>query len=185
MDHDSYLTANGHINFSRDSTNPIAIQSPQQIPAAYTVKNISVCEYAGSDVPMEYATDYANPNHVNLINEHDCSTIDGCTDFGDHLIRTDANNISLRSQSYVTNSVIDGNGYITNGNMRIPPEGMEATCTIAPQWWRHSALSDTFLKPLIHYNSTSFNASDCGYSCYGYYTTMLLTHKIKFNTGHS
>ncbi|XP_015118557.1 tyrosine-protein phosphatase 99A-like isoform X2 [Diachasma alloeum] len=129
---DGYIMTNGHVNCSNGSNSSTTVQSPQQIQAAYTMKNISVCEYAGGNAPMEYATDYANPNHINLINDLGCPPIDGCADFSDHHIITDINSISFTSQSYVTDSEIDGDGYITNGNMRIPPEGMEATA-ITPE----------------------------------------------------
>ncbi|XP_063995105.1 tyrosine-protein phosphatase 99A-like isoform X2 [Diachasmimorpha longicaudata] len=132
VDPDVYIMTNGHINCSNGSNSPTAVQAPQQIPAPYTMKNISICEYAGGDVPMEYATDYANPTHANLISDLGCPTIDSCAEFNDHHMITDANSVPLSSQSYVTLSNIDGNGYITNGNMRIPPEGMEATA-ITPQ----------------------------------------------------
>lgn len=133
VESDLYIMANGHINCANEPTNTTMIQPPQQMPPAYAMKNMTVCEYSGVEIPLEYATDYGNPNHVNLITERGCPTIDGCAEFGDHHVITDATGVPTRNSGYVTHSNVDGNGYITNGNMRIPPEGMEATCAIVPQ----------------------------------------------------
>ncbi|XP_011312155.1 tyrosine-protein phosphatase 99A isoform X2 [Fopius arisanus] len=136
VDPDVYIITNGHINCSNDSNNSTTTESPQQILAAYTMQNISVCEFIGSDVTVDLDTDYGSANRVNSINELDRSVHDGqpnCVAFGNHHIISDSNGVLLRDQNYVVHSGIDDNGYITNGNMRISPEGMEASSTIRPQ----------------------------------------------------
>ncbi|XP_034948533.1 tyrosine-protein phosphatase 99A isoform X2 [Chelonus insularis] len=133
---DLYIMTNGHVNCSSDSNNMITPVPPvEHISTNYPMKNVGIHEYTAVEMPMEYATDYANPNHLSHINDRGCSTIDGCTEFSDHHILTDSAGLPLRNPNYINHPgvAIDPNGYITNGNMRIPPEGMESTCTIIPQ----------------------------------------------------
>lgn len=136
---DLYIMANGHVNCTNDTANITAIPSTvQHIPVNFPIKNVSsVHEYSGVQIPVEYATDYSNPNHINDINERGYQTIDGCAEFGDHHLLSDNAGLPLRNPNNYVNHPsgvpVDTNGYITNGNMRIPPEGMESTVAIVPQ----------------------------------------------------
>ncbi|KAK0083318.1 hypothetical protein PV326_006773, partial [Microctonus aethiopoides] len=163
---DLYTMANGHINCINDTTNITAILPIQHIPVNFPIKTVGgVHEYAGGQIPVEYATDYSTANHISDINERGYQTIDGCAEFVDHHLLTDNTGISLRNPNNYVNHPgvvpVDTNGYITNGNMRIPPEGMEST-------------------PSSINSSTCTAPSNCGhfaYSWHGYYTTMRVTHK--------
>lgn len=135
---DLYVMTNGHVNNCTNDDNiitniPTSIQQQQQqqqIPVNYQIKNSNICDYNNDEIPTEYATDYANPNnHQNHIIDR------GCAEFGDHHIIVDAAGVPIRNTNFVnhTNVPVDTNGYLTNGNMRVPPEGMEATCAMIPQ----------------------------------------------------
>ncbi|XP_057323850.1 tyrosine-protein phosphatase 99A-like isoform X1 [Microplitis mediator] len=150
---DLYTMTNGHVNCINPNdgnnfktTTIVPTVGEQHIVGQLPVKNVvGIHEYASVEMPVEYATDYVNnQNHLSHINnERGCPTIDGCADYGDHHILTDNAGLPVRNQNYVNHPgvvggvaagvPIDPNGYITNGNMRIPPEGMESTCAIIPQ----------------------------------------------------
>ncbi|KAK0168443.1 hypothetical protein PV327_002243 [Microctonus hyperodae] len=135
---DLYTMANGHINCTNDPTNITVIPQVQHIPVNFPIKTVGgVHEYPGGQIPVEYATDYSTANHITDINERGYQAIDGCAEFVDHHLLTDNTGISLRNPNNYVNHPgvvpVDTNGYITNGNMRIPPEGMESTVGIVPQ----------------------------------------------------
>ncbi|XP_043278887.1 tyrosine-protein phosphatase 99A isoform X3 [Venturia canescens] len=133
---DLYIMANGHVNCSINDTN----EAVQRGGMDYSTKIGTIRDYAsltaGSD--QEYVhPDYAMSNRMNNINaERGCTTIDGCADYDDDIMN-DGATIPLRNPNYSNHTgeqiTIDANGYITNGSMRIPPEGMEATCGMVPQ----------------------------------------------------
>lgn len=130
---DIYIMANGHVNCSNDSNNLMTtIPQVQHIPANFPIKNVGGHEYVSVEMPMDYSNP---PNHLSHLTDRGCPTIDGCNEFTDHHILTDSAGLPLRNPNYVNHPgvPVDTNGYITNGNMRIPPEGMESTCAIAPQ----------------------------------------------------
>ena len=126
--------ANGHVNCVNDSND--MQQQQHNVTMDYPVKTPSIREYTTGDVGTEYIQEYSIPNCMNHMNDRGCTTIDGCADYDEHMM-TDGATIPLRNPNYTNHSggtiPIDTNGYITNGSMRIPPEGMEATCAIAPQ----------------------------------------------------
>lgn len=133
---DLYIMANGHVNCSINDTN----EAVQRAGMDYSTKIGTIRDYASMTAASdeEYVhQDYAMSNRMNNINnERGCTTIDGCADYDDHIMN-DGATIPLRNHNYSNHTgeqiTIDANGYITNGSMRIPPEGMEATCGIVPQ----------------------------------------------------
>lgn len=131
---DLYIMANGHVNCVNDTNEMSSMQ--QHVSMDYPVKTPTIREYTSGDPVTEYMQEYTMPSRLNHMNERGCTTIDGCADYDEHMM-TDSAAIPLRNQNYANHSggtiPIDTNGYITNGSMRIPPEGMEATCAIAPQ----------------------------------------------------
>ncbi|XP_015601110.1 tyrosine-protein phosphatase 99A isoform X3 [Cephus cinctus] len=127
---DLYSMTNGHVN-TMNETN--SIQTTEQVPMDFAIKSPGMREYATVELGTDYEPDYSMTVHLDRT---------GATTTGNRITRTEhmlpsggVNPIRntgypIHAGSHVT---IDTNGYVTNGNMRIPPEGKEATYAIAPQ----------------------------------------------------
>ncbi|XP_033215227.1 tyrosine-protein phosphatase 99A isoform X5 [Belonocnema kinseyi] len=134
---DLYTMSNGHVAAMNDASEiNTVIAPPQHIPLDYPVKLPVIREYVPVDQNGEYIPDYSIPMHVNHANERGCPANDTCLMRGDHMISESAS-MQLCNANFTSHPgapiTIDVNGCVTNGNMRVPPEGMEATCMMAPQ----------------------------------------------------
>ncbi|XP_043479627.1 tyrosine-protein phosphatase 99A isoform X2 [Leptopilina heterotoma] len=130
---DLYTMANGHVT-GVNETNDISslVIDPKFIPRKFQVyrKHVPV------DQNGEYIPDYSIPIHLSHTNDHGCPTNDACLVQSDHVL-TESASMQLCNANFTSHPgapiTIDVNGCVTNGNMRVPPEGMEAQCMMAPQ----------------------------------------------------
>lgn len=132
---DLYTMANGHMT-TVNETNDISslVIDPKFIPRKFQVyrKHVPV------DQNGEYIPDYSIPIHIShTTNDGVCPTNDACLVQSDHVL-TESASMQLCNANFTSHPgapiTIDVNGCVTtNGNMRVPPEGMEAQCMMAPQ----------------------------------------------------
>ncbi|XP_023290155.1 tyrosine-protein phosphatase 99A [Orussus abietinus] len=136
---DLYAMPNGHVGSLNRPTDPSLMTSSttiQHLPVDYTVKT-APREYT-VEVTSEYPAEYSIPVHLSHSNDRGGLANANRVGRSDHVIPGNAG-VPLCTANYGNHPVvgahvaIDANGYITNGNMRVPPEGMEATCAKAPQ----------------------------------------------------
>lgn len=147
---DLYAMANGHVaTMSSNDPNEIrSASSMQHMAMDYPVKSAPpmIREYATVEVSTEYLSDYTIPIRVDHPIESSssnrgsetCLAAHGSNDHGisEKNIVVSQRNVSYHNHPPGVSVTVDANGYITNGSMRVPPEGMEASCKILPQWCR-------------------------------------------------
>ena len=125
---DLYTSANGHVGAMHSLTDlsPTTTKSgqvvQQSIQQDFQTKMTGLGDYVCAETDVDFVQGYAVPMHVS---DHCAIPVaispDSCVE-------------NRGAAAYPTATVsIDMNGCITNGSMRVTPEGMEATCTIVPQ----------------------------------------------------
>ncbi|XP_014607845.1 PREDICTED: tyrosine-protein phosphatase 99A isoform X5 [Polistes canadensis] len=144
---DLYAMANGHVaTMSSNDPNEIrSASSMQHMAMDYPMKSAPpmIREYATVEVSTEYLSDYTIPIRVDHPIESSssnrgsetCLAAHGSNDHGisEKNIVVSQRNVSYHNHPPGVSVTVDANGYITNGSMRVPPEGMEASCKILPQ----------------------------------------------------
>lgn len=132
---DLYSMANGHVSTMSD-TAEVPTSSMQHMQIDYSPKPM-VREYA--TVEVNSMSDYSIPIRVDHSMEP-CSSrsSDSClsTHAGNEqeksIVMTHRN-VSYHNHPASVSVIVDANGYVTNGSMRVPPEGMETSCKMLPQ----------------------------------------------------
>ncbi|KAI4504305.1 hypothetical protein M0802_000776 [Mischocyttarus mexicanus] len=145
---DLYSMANGRMLASMCCNDPNEIRSAssmQHMAMDYPMKPSTsmIREYTTVEVSTEYLSDYTIPIRVDHPIESSSSNrgsetylaAHGSNDHGisEKNIVVSQRNVSYHSHPPGVSVTVDANGYITNGSMRVPPEGMEASCKILPQ----------------------------------------------------
>lgn len=148
---DLYAMANGHVTTMNDANEIRSTSSMQHsvqpMPDYSTAKSPTsiLCEYATVEVSPEYMSDYPMPMRVDgpiesssNLGSNTCLAGhgSGSTDHPEKNIVVTQRNVSYHNHPPGVSVTVDANGFITNGNMRVPPEGMEASCKMLPQWCR-------------------------------------------------
>lgn len=125
--HHHHLHMHHHRQMSREnSTHHIpAVDFPAKTPVReYT--NIEMTEY-----PQDYGVNERISNHVNEHVSASQGVRNECLIAATNATAPGGGGNSLR-KSNLSQGPIDLNGYVSNGNTRVPPEGMESTCVIVP-----------------------------------------------------
>lgn len=139
---DLYMTANGHVTTMSDGTDHHHhVAHNQMIREAsmhhvggldFPSKTGGMCEYTSiemTEYPQEHqfvGNNVSNERISNHVNEHGVNPAGTRVMSGNSTAGNPVRNSNLSQVS------IDLNGYVSNGNTRIPPEGMESTCVIVP-----------------------------------------------------
>lgn len=139
---DLYAMTNGHIATLNDPNEIRSASSIQHIPIDYPSKSSAIREYATVEVSSEYLSDYTIPIRVDhpikLSSSHGSETCLSSHGSNDH-VASDKMVVSQRNISYHNHPpgvsvMVDANGYITNGSMRVPSDNsMEPSCKMMPQ----------------------------------------------------
>ncbi|XP_076175858.1 putative receptor-type tyrosine-protein phosphatase mosPTP-1 isoform X6 [Ptiloglossa arizonensis] len=131
---DLYSMANGHVSTITDQAD-VPTSSMKHMQMDYSPKMIR--EYA--TVEVNSVSEYSIPIRVDHSMEP-CSSRSSESCLSTHAGIEHEKNIVMthRSVSYHNHPssvsvIVDANGYVTNGNMRVPPEGMETSCKMLPQ----------------------------------------------------
>lgn len=133
---DLYSMANGHVSTITDPAD-VATSSMQHMQMDYSPKSTMIREYA--TVEVNSMSDYSIPIRVDHSMEP-CSSrsSDSCmfTHTGNehekNIVMTHRN-VSYHNHPGSVSVIVDANGYVTNGSMRMRPEGMESSCKMLPQ----------------------------------------------------
>lgn len=116
---DLYMSANGHVG-----TYTVSPSAP--------VQELEACGQDFSTKMPEFVCD--NEVNVDFVQGYTVPMLSDQCAMAMGAEACPENRSSAAYTSHPTATVsIDMNGCIMNGNMRVPPEGMEATCTIVPQ----------------------------------------------------
>ncbi|XP_034171587.1 putative receptor-type tyrosine-protein phosphatase mosPTP-1 isoform X2 [Osmia lignaria lignaria] len=126
---DLYSMANGHVSTITDPTD-VPTSSMQHMQVDYSPKPTMIREYA--TVEVNSMSDYSIPIRVDHTMEP-CSSRSSESCLFSHAGNEHEKNIVMthRNVSYHNHPgsvsvIVDANGYVTNGNMRVPPEGPSA-----------------------------------------------------------
>lgn len=144
---DLYAMANGHVGAMNDPNEIRSASSIQHMPIDYPSKSSVIREYATVEVSSEYLSDYAIPIRVDHPIESSSSRgSESCLasshgGSNDHVVPPPEKGmvVSQRNISYHNHPpsgvsvMVDANGYITNGSMRVPADGLEPSCKMMPQ----------------------------------------------------
>jgi len=147
---DLYAMANGHVATLNDPNEIRPASSIQQMsqidyPSKSVIRPSSVIrEYATVEVSSEYLSDYTIPIRVDHPIESSSSRgSEPCLSShgsNDHVVPPEKSMMmSQRNINYHNppasgvSVMVDANGYITNGSMRVPTDSMEPSCKMMPQ----------------------------------------------------
>lgn len=139
---DLYAMANGHVATLNDPNEIRSASSIQHMPIDYPSKSSVICEYATVEVGSEYLPDYTISIRVDHPIESSSSrgseTCLSSHGSNDHVVPEKSMVVSQRNISYHNHPpgvsvMVDANGYITNGSMRVPTDSMEPSCKMMPQ----------------------------------------------------
>lgn len=133
---DLYSMANGHVSTITDPAD-VATSSMQHMQMDYSPKSTMIREYA--TVEVNSMSDYSIPIRVDHSMEP-CSSrsSDSCmfahtgNEHEKNIVMTHRN-VSYHNHPGSVSVIVDANGYVTNGSMRMRPEGMESSCKMLPQ----------------------------------------------------
>ncbi|KAG7198497.1 hypothetical protein KM043_005870 [Ampulex compressa] len=128
---DLYAMANGHVS---SMTDPNEIVSASSMPLEQPTV---IHEYATVEVSPEFLSDYAIPIRVDhSIEPASSRSSESCLSAhasGEKNVVVTQRAVSYHNHPPGVSMTIDVNGYITNGSMRVPPDGMETSCKMLPQ----------------------------------------------------
>lgn len=138
---DLYAMANGHVAPLNDPNEIRSASSTQHMPIDYPSKSSVIREYATVEVSSEYLSDYTIPIRVDHPIESSSSrgseTCLSSHGSNDHVVEksmvVSQRNISYHNHPPGVSVMVDANGYITNGSMRVSSDGMEPNCKMMPQ----------------------------------------------------
>ncbi|XP_050457004.1 tyrosine-protein phosphatase 99A isoform X3 [Cataglyphis hispanica] len=143
---DLYAMANGHVASLNDPNEIRSASSIQHMPIDYPSKSSVIREYATVEVSSEYLSDYTIPIRVDHPIESSSSRgsepcLSSHGGSNDHVVSPSEKSmvVSQRNISYHNHPqsgvsvMVDANGYITNGSMRVPSDNMEPSCKMMPQ----------------------------------------------------
>lgn len=132
---DLYFMANGHVSTMTDSAEG-PTSSMQHMQMDYSPKPM-IREYA--TVEVNSMSEYSIPMRVDHSMEpcssrssESCLSTHAANEHEKNIVMTNRN-VSYHNHPGSVSVIVDANGYVTNGNMRVPPEGMETTCKMLPQ----------------------------------------------------
>ncbi|XP_078047953.1 putative receptor-type tyrosine-protein phosphatase mosPTP-1 isoform X2 [Augochlora pura] len=133
---DLYSMANGHVSTMTDPTD-VPTLSMQHMQIDYSPKPTMIREYA--TVEVNTMADYTVPIRVEHSMEpcssrssESCLSTHAGNEHEKSIVMTHRN-VSYHNHPGSVSVIVDANGYVTNGSMRVPPEGMEASCKMLPQ----------------------------------------------------
>ncbi|KOX73573.1 Tyrosine-protein phosphatase 99A [Melipona quadrifasciata] len=133
---DLYSMANGHVSTITDPTD-VPTSSMQHMQMDYSPKPTMIREYA--TVEVNSMSDYSIPIRVDHSMEpcssrssESCMFSHAGNEHEKNIVMTHRN-VSYHNHPGSVSVIVDANGYVTNGSMRMRPEGMESTCKMLPQ----------------------------------------------------
>ncbi|XP_076236366.1 putative receptor-type tyrosine-protein phosphatase mosPTP-1 isoform X2 [Calliopsis andreniformis] len=132
---DLYSMANGHVSTMTNSVE-VPTSSMQHMQMDYSQKPM-IREYA--TVKVNSMNEYSIPICVDHSMEpcssrssESCLSIHATNEHEKNIVMTHQT-VSYHNHPGSVSVIVDANGYVTNGSMRVPPEGMETSCKILPQ----------------------------------------------------
>ncbi|XP_071863739.1 putative receptor-type tyrosine-protein phosphatase mosPTP-1 isoform X3 [Bombus fervidus] len=133
---DLYSMANGHVSTITDPTD-VPTSSMQHMQMDYSPKPTMIREYA--TVEVNSMSDYSIPIRVDHSIEpcssrssESCMFAHTGNEHEKNIVMTHRN-VSYHNHPGSVSVIVDANGYVTNGSMRMRPEGMESSCKMLPQ----------------------------------------------------
>lgn len=133
---DLYSMANGHVSTITDPADE-ATSSMQHMQMDYSPKPSMIREYA--TVEVNSMSDYSISIRVDHPMEpcssrssESCMFTHAGNEHEKNIVMTHRN-VSYHNHPGSVSVIVDANGYVTNGSMRMRPEGMESSCKMLPQ----------------------------------------------------